>query len=822
MLFEGCGFMAKKVPWDKFEAAILLEGWLRVKEGIPRSEVITLVSYKLRQKAVNQGVAIDSIFRNTNGIHFQLPSMESAFEGTDVGLNPSKLFMEVADLYHSDFPSYSKLIEEAMQMLEGTSEVKDNFTQFLYTQVPDKADKILVAIKNIDEFAIATKALPCSFFDVLSEDTISLLRKKVLNHKFFMVRYKKLLEYATLALSLLEKFILSTGDTSRPNNGDIEKHTNDEGRKVNKENRQTDNISFSEWITQCTGLSQATARAYRSALNTCDQYAFERQLYSESITLCTTFNDFLIKYTALMTDEGFIKLSKMKHNYLVVALKKYHDYFFALDTDSASSITRQNVVRPTDQPSVSDEVKNNCNTILIQDFEDGYLIGDYMHQMRFLSCYEDTFGGELGVTEDELDKLLKDVGQIRDGRIFCKGNNDTTLIASILEVVENAFVNGATAVFFECIYERYMDSLISEMNIYNADALRDIMKIDSRFQANYHIGRSAVAKNGISADTANEIKTILKSSHTPLTYEDFKERLWYVPLDRIKSELSRLPEAVCVERGTYLYALNFNISPDERVALIKAMRSAIYSNGYLVAKNLREIFNKACPSAALDSEYLKDYAIRDILKIILRDEFDFSSSVITEKGNPLDIGQLYRDYAAKHEKLTLREIKEFQEANGLPIYWGDIFKEMVRISATELVRKDKVQFDVEGVDDALEKMYPNEYTALKDITLFLSLLAASVRWNGYVLESYLRDYSKKFRLVQISISNDDYYGVMLRSTSNLESYNDVAADMLAKNKGWTDEKSALKCLVDAKFQQRAKNSNISAIVKAARQKRANI
>ena len=78
---------------------------------------------------------------------------------------------------------------------------------------------------------------------------------------------------------------------------------------------------------------------------------------------------------------------------------------------------------------------------------------------------------------------------------------------------------------------------------------------------------------------------------------------------------------------------------------------------------------------------------------------------------------------------------------------------MVRISATELVRRDKVQFDVDAVDDALEKMYPNEYTALKDITLFLSLPAASVRWNGYVLESYLRDYSKKFRLVQVSDSH---------------------------------------------------------------------
>jgi hypothetical protein len=146
---------------------------------------------------------------------------------------------------------------------------------------------------------------------------------------------------------------------------------------------------------------------------------------------------------------------------------------------------------------------------------------------------------------------------------------------------------------------------------------------------------------------------------------------------------------------------------------------------------------------------------------------------------------------------------------------------MIRISSTEMIHKSKIQFDVEAVDNALEMMYPNEYTSLKDITLFLSLPATSVRWNGFVLESYLRDYSRKFRLVQMSVSNDDYFGVMLKNTSKLETYNDVAADMLAKNESWTDEKSALRCLVDNKFQKKAQNSNISAIVKAARQKRVN-
>ena len=446
--------MSIRVPWDKHEAAILLDGWLKIKDGIPRNEVINLISYQLRQKAVNQGLIIDSVFRNTNGINFQLMSMASAFEATNMGKAPSKLFLEVADIYHKDIASYTELMEEAMQMIESTSEIKNGFIKYVHEHTPDKADKILAAVNRMEEFAIATKALTCSIFDVLSEDTLSTLRKKVLNHKFFIVRHKHLQEYSVLALSLLEEFVSNINDNSFVDcNKETEKSQNAEEKQVNNENKQIDNVSFSDWITQYAGLSAATARSYRSALNTCDAYAFEQQLYSDSITLCTKYDDFIIKYTALMNDEGFKKLSESKHNYLVAALKKYYDYFSALNNGLDSSTIHCKAAQPVEQLSISDEVKNNCNSILIQDFEDGYQLGDYMHQMRFLSCYEDAFDTQLDVSEDELDGILKCVGQIRDDRVFCKGDSETPLLASIFTDLEFAFENGATAVFFECIYE---------------------------------------------------------------------------------------------------------------------------------------------------------------------------------------------------------------------------------------------------------------------------------------------------------------------------------------------------------------------------------
>jgi len=697
--------MSIKLPWDKYEAVILLDALIKVKKGNPKTHMVNLVSFRLRQKAINQGIEIDEIYRNTNGISFQMRSMESAYEQVNMGKPATKLFTEIVNLYRSDYESYKKILKEAMQMVEYSSDNKDSFTSYVFKKQPESKDDILNAIKCMENFAISTKALPHSVYENLTEETLTTLRKKVLNNKFFTVRFKNILKYAEFGLQML-----------------------------------------SDYMTERTNVLA----------------------------------------------EDHIKTPVITSN-------------------------------PAPQ-LVADELAKKCSEILMQEFEDGYCIGDYMHMMRFQSAYEEMYEEELNKIGDELDDLLKNIGQIRDGRIFCANNNNNTLLSSIYADIAKAFDNGATAVYYECLYDKYSDELSTEMSIYSVDALKSVILSNSQFFLTiYQFEKSSITKQGIDSDTNLEVKQILQENHVPITADDIKTKLWYIPNERIKSALVQIPEAAHVDEATYFYAPNFYISAEEKTSLIYAMRSAISSKGYLVAKNLREIFRNACPSAAMDSEHFKDYSIREILKVLLREEFEFSSSVITEKGNPLDYGQVFQNYAAEREQLTLGELLELKKELGLPvIYWDSIFKEMIRISADTLVRKGTVQFNVSAIDEVLEQMYPSEYTALKDIDLFLSFPPVNVRWNGFLLESYLREYSEKFRLIQLSIAQDDYFGVMLRRSSELNDYNDIAADMLARNESWSDEKSALRLLVDMKFQQRAKNSNISAIIKAAKQKRINL
>ena len=70
--------MALRIPWDIEEAVLMLDMLLKSIDGkLTRKEAIRQVSEKLRRRAINRGITIDDIFRNENGITFQMSAFGS-------------------------------------------------------------------------------------------------------------------------------------------------------------------------------------------------------------------------------------------------------------------------------------------------------------------------------------------------------------------------------------------------------------------------------------------------------------------------------------------------------------------------------------------------------------------------------------------------------------------------------------------------------------------------------------------------------------------------------------------------------------------------
>ena len=104
--------MGSKVLWDEFESSFLLENLVKVEEGkLSENEAIERVSQTLRQRAINQGLEIDSKFRNTNGIRLQMESMKSCYFNEPNSFHVSKLFKRTVQLYKNDREQFYKILK---------------------------------------------------------------------------------------------------------------------------------------------------------------------------------------------------------------------------------------------------------------------------------------------------------------------------------------------------------------------------------------------------------------------------------------------------------------------------------------------------------------------------------------------------------------------------------------------------------------------------------------------------------------------------------------------------------------------------------------
>lgn len=103
-----------RIPWDKYEVAILIDSYVRIStSGAKWSEEVKRVSALLRSRAVADGRKIDESFRNENGINLRLWEIKYQFSGEKGIRSTSTLFQEMVLLYNTKPREFSKILREA-------------------------------------------------------------------------------------------------------------------------------------------------------------------------------------------------------------------------------------------------------------------------------------------------------------------------------------------------------------------------------------------------------------------------------------------------------------------------------------------------------------------------------------------------------------------------------------------------------------------------------------------------------------------------------------------------------------------------------------
>lgn len=101
----------RNTKWNKYEAALLIDGYNRVANGkISRKEVALNISERLRYS----GLVDSETYRNVNGITLQLGAIEFLMTDGAHGISHvSNLFREIVELYKENQAAFLILLEEA-------------------------------------------------------------------------------------------------------------------------------------------------------------------------------------------------------------------------------------------------------------------------------------------------------------------------------------------------------------------------------------------------------------------------------------------------------------------------------------------------------------------------------------------------------------------------------------------------------------------------------------------------------------------------------------------------------------------------------------
>ena len=107
-----------RIGWNKYETALLIDAYEKVASGeVSRKEVVRMLSERLRNRMLLNGIEVSDKYRNENGIAMQMSAIEYCMTDGNKGFeNPSKMFVEIANMALEDRDTFELLLKDALSL----------------------------------------------------------------------------------------------------------------------------------------------------------------------------------------------------------------------------------------------------------------------------------------------------------------------------------------------------------------------------------------------------------------------------------------------------------------------------------------------------------------------------------------------------------------------------------------------------------------------------------------------------------------------------------------------------------------------------------
>jgi hypothetical protein len=418
------------------------------------------------------------------------------------------------------------------------------------------------------------------------------------------------------------------------------------------------------------------------------------------------------------------------------------------------------------------EVLTAVSHVLSAHFPNGFRANSPIELMRFRSYAADDSTDSIPLVDEDLKKAISFCGTLFEGKVYVVGKETESRLK---EEIDAEVVSGAEIIYYSNFYARH-ESWLFAGRVVSEVMLKDMLK--TLYPAYTYKASYFSTKINIGTELSIIKSEILRvwNGDTLLCYDQISGRLPYIPLDKIKLVFAQNGDFIWNSTEVYTQIGMIDISDEERADIEDYVANACRTAGFASMSDV--------PLSAIEehNNELSLTAIHNaVFAIVLLGKYEKRGKILTRKGDTLDALILMKDHCRSIDKCTLQELLHYeQNLTGDAYPWIALeagYAVLVRIAEDAFVAEKYVYFDVDEVDATLGLFVTGQYLPLKSVTTFATFPHCGQFWNLFLLESYCRRFSSRFRFEGLTM-NSRNAGAIVRKSCGV-AYTEIMADAVA-------------------------------------------
>ncbi len=460
------------------------------------------------------------------------------------------------------------------------------------------------------------------------------------------------------------------------------------------------------------------------------------------------------------------------------------------------------------KPMLDTAVVEQLTAVLSSHFTNGYRLNSPIEMTRFRSFAAEDFCEDIMLADEELKSYIAACGTTFDGKVYAVSAQAKERIK---ELAEDYFADGAQVIFFAEFYAKN-ENWLFEASVVTENMLIDILHrlFPKLLFTQTYFGYTDAS---VFAALEGEILRVWGYNDVLLTYGQLAGRLRFIPLERIKYALGRNGDFIRSNVETFSHVSRIEIADEERQVIREAVVRECNTRGYASIADL--------PFSEIEERNyeLSITAVHNaVYRICLSDKFNKKGKIVARKGDVFDALTIMKKYCRTIDKCSLDDLLTYEKK-----LTGEVYRRIsMEAGNTVLVRIDKdtyvadiyINFEADIIDEAIELFVNGDYLPLKSFTTFGVFPDCGQAWNLFLLESYCRRFSRKFRFNTASV-NSRNAGTVIRKSCAMD-YMEIMTDAVANADVPLKATAVGKFLYESGFKCRSKTAKVNEIINEAK------